>query len=75
MLDVRVRTWWSSPPADRCQGPRAITDLTFLIGYFRTLGWMIGTYEVDLEPRELLDRYWSGADARSSRAEICYVET
>ncbi|MEA3154427.1 MAG: hypothetical protein QOK44_2016 [Betaproteobacteria bacterium] len=48
------------------QGPRAITDLCLLIGYFRTLGWMLATYEVDLEPRELLDRYW----ARGGRAKL-----
>jgi 4-carboxymuconolactone decarboxylase len=41
-------------------GPRAITDLTLLIGYFRTLGWALATFEVDLEPRELLDKYWKG---------------
>ena len=41
-------------------GPRAITDLTLLIGYFKTLGWALVTYEVDIEPRELLDRYWKG---------------
>jgi 4-carboxymuconolactone decarboxylase len=41
-------------------GPRGITDLTLLTGYFRTLGGTLAAFEVDLEPRELLDRYWQG---------------
>jgi len=41
-------------------GPRMITDLTLLAGYFRTLGWVLATYEVDVEAPELLDRYWQG---------------
>jgi 4-carboxymuconolactone decarboxylase len=41
-------------------GQRGVTDLTLLIGYFRTLGGALAAFEVDLEPRELLERYWSG---------------
>ena len=41
-------------------GPGAITDLTLLAGYFLTLGWVLITYEVDLEPRDVLEKYWQG---------------
>ena len=41
-------------------GPRAITDLTLLAGYFLTLGWVLSAYEVDLEPRDILEKYWQG---------------
>lgn len=41
-------------------GPRAVTDLTLLAGYFLTLGWILNTYEIDLEPRDVLEKYWRG---------------
>ncbi len=39
-------------------GPDRITDLTLLMGYFLTLGWALNTFQVDLEPHEMLERYW-----------------
>ena len=36
--------------------------------------WVLATYEVDLEPRELLDCYRAGGGrAKLARAEICYA--
>lgn len=49
-------------------GPRAITDLTLLAGYFLTLGWVLSTYDVDLEPRDVLEKYWQGGGRAKLRS-------
>ena len=49
-------------------GPRAMTDLTLLAGYFLTLGWVLNTFEVDVEPRETLERYWRSGGRGTSIA-------